>query len=208
MRRGETMQGPALATVLTIGVLAMHVPAWAQQIQPPAQAAAVTSEAQSDPTYVIGPDDVLAILFWRDKDTSAEVVVRPDGKITLPLINDVQAAGLTPDQLRARVQEAAQQYFEDPNVSVVVRQVNSRKVFITGTVAKPGTYPLTSKTTVLQLIAMAGGLADFAKKDRIMVMRTENGETRSYRFNYKDVSEGKKLEQNIALRPGDTVIVP
>lgn len=169
---------------------------------------AVAQPVAVDPTYVIGPDDVLAILFWRDKDTSAEAVVRPDGKITLPLINDVQAAGLTPDQLRAQIQTLSEKYFEEPNVSVVVRQVNSRKVYITGMVGKPGPYPLTSRTTVLQMIDMAGGLADFAKKDKVMIMRTENGQTSSFKFNYKDVSQGKHLEQNIELKPGDTVIVP
>ncbi|MBA2355196.1 MAG: polysaccharide biosynthesis/export family protein [Acidobacteria bacterium] len=168
----------------------------------PAAAAAV------DPSYVIGPDDVLSVLYWRDKETSAEAVVRPDGKITLPLINDIQAAGLTPDQLRASIQKASEQFFQDPNVSIVVKQVNSRKVYITGQVAKPGPYSLTSRTTVLQLLAQAGGLADFAKKDKVVVMRTESGQTQRYLFNYKDVIEGKRLEQNIELRPGDTVIVP
>jgi polysaccharide export outer membrane protein len=169
----------------------------------PAAAAAAT-----DPTYVIGPDDVLAVVFWRDKDTSTDVVVRPDGKITLPLFNDIQAAGLTPDQLRGAIQKLAEKYFQEPNVSVVVKAVNSRKVYVTGAVGKPGPYLLTSRTTVLQMLAQAGGLGDFAKKDKIAVLRTENGETKRYPFNYKDVIDGKKLEQNIELRPGDTLIVP
>lgn len=177
-----------------------------QTVAAPAQGG--TTAAAVDPTYVIGPDDVLTVLFWRDKETSTEVVVRPDGKITLPLINDVQAAGLTPDALRARVQEAALQYFQEPSVSVVVKQVNSRKVYVTGSVAKPGTYPLTSQTTVLQILAMAGGLTEYAKKDRIGVLRVQNGQSQRFVFNYKDVMEGKKLEQNIVLKPGDTVMVP
>jgi len=174
----------------------------------PAPVDPVAAAAAVDPTYVIGPDDVLAILYWRDKDTSADVMVRPDGKITLPLLNDIQAAGLTPDQLRAAIQKASEKYFQDPNVSVVVKAVNSRKVYVTGAVGRPGPYPLTSRTTVLQMLAQAGGIGDFAKKDKIAVLRTENGETKRYPFNYKDVIQGKKLEQNIELRPGDTLIVP
>ena len=106
------------------------------------------------------------------------------------------------------VQKAASQFVEDPNVTVVVKQINSRKVFVTGQVAKPGTYPLFGETSVLQMIATAGGLADFAKGDRIVIMRTRGGKTETLKFNYKDVIKGKKLEQNIPLLPGDTIVVP
>lgn len=196
--------------------LAVLVPAGAFAQAPAAQPPADTTATQTpdavtavlDPSYVIGPDDVLSILFWRDKDTSTDVVVRPDGKITLPLLNDIVAAGLTPEQLRVSIQKAAEQYFQDPNVSVVVKSVHSRRVYVTGSVNKPGPYLLTSKTTVLQMLAQAGGLGDFAKKDKIAVMRTVNGQTQLFKFNYKDVIEGKKLEQNIELRPGDTIVVP
>lgn len=160
------------------------------------------------PGYVIGPEDVLAIVFWRDKDMSAEVAVRPDGRITLPLINEVQAEGLTPEQLRQSLMTAAAKYVEDPNVTVVVKAINSRKVFITGQVAKPGAYPLTAPTTVVQLIAIAGGLLEFADSKKIIVMRTENGRPMAYPFNYKDVLNRKNLKQNIELKPGDTVVVP
>jgi polysaccharide export outer membrane protein len=151
---------------------------------------------------------VLAVVFWRDKDMSSEVTVRPDGRITLPLINEVQASGLTPDQLRDTLMSAAAKYVEDPNVSVVVKAINSRKVFITGQVAKPGAYPLTSATTVMQLIAIAGGLHEFADAKNIIIMRTENGKPMAYSFNYKDVLKRKNLKQNIDLKPGDTVVVP
>jgi polysaccharide biosynthesis/export protein len=147
-------------------------------------------------------------VYWRDKDMSAEVTVRPDGKISLPLLNDLQAAGLTPDQLRDRLVAESKRFIEDPNVTVVVRQINSRKVFITGEVNKPGPYPLSGPTTVLQLIAVAGGLRDYADEKNIVIVRTENGRQASYRFNYKDVASRKNLGQNIALKPGDTVIVP
>src|SRR2546426_5497092 len=107
------------------------------------------------PDYVIGPEDQLSVVFWHDKDMSADIVVRPDGKISLPLLNEIQASGLTPEQLRQRVSAEAKRFIQDPNATVVVRQINSRKVFITGAVEKPGTFPLNGPTTVLQLIAMA-----------------------------------------------------
>lgn len=160
------------------------------------------------PDYVIGPEDVLAIVFWREQDLSSEVSVRPDGKISLPLLNEVQASGLTPEQLRGNLTQAANRFVEDPAVTVVVKAVNSRKVFITGQIGKPGPYPLAAPTTVLQLIAMAGGVDEYAKSDRIVVMRTENGKTVSHKFNYKQVSQGKNLQQNLELKPGDTIVVP
>jgi polysaccharide biosynthesis/export protein len=158
--------------------------------------------------YVIGPDDTLSVVFWRDKDMSADVEVRPDGKISLPVLNEIVAAGLTAEQLRARIAEAASKFVTDPTVSVVVRGINSRKVFITGMVAKPGDYSIPGRTTVLQLIAMAGGLHEFADAKNITINRLENGRQVNLRFNYKDVSKGKNLRQNIELKPGDTVIVP
>jgi polysaccharide biosynthesis/export protein len=156
--------------------------------------------------FVIGPDDVLSIVFWRDKEMSTQVTVRPDGKISLPLLNEVQAAGLTPADLRTHLAAESKRFFENPNVTVVVNQINSRKVFITGQVAKPGPYVLTAPTTVLQLISMAGGLKDFADSKNIIIVRQENGRTSSYPFNYKEIS--RNLRQNIELKPGDTVVVP
>jgi polysaccharide export outer membrane protein len=160
------------------------------------------------PGYVIGPEDVLTIFFWRDKEMSGDVVVRPDGKISLPLLNDVQAAGYSPEQLRAELMKSAARFVEDPNATVVVKAINSRKVFITGNVAKQGYYPLTSDMNVLQLIAVSGGLAEYADAKNIRIIRTENGKPRYYKFSYKDVLEGKNPAQNILLKPGDTVIVP
>lgn len=168
----------------------------------------VAAAPSASPEYVIGPDDVLSIVFWRDKDISADVAVRPDGRISLPLLNDVQAGGLTPLQLRDRITEEARRYVEDPNVTVVVRQINSRKVFVTGEVNKPGPYPLTGPTTVLQMLATAGGLHEYADDKNIVVMRVESGRTVSYPFNYRDVAKRKNLRQNIELKPGDTIIVP
>ncbi len=199
-------------------VACLAVPAWAQTpgtVAVPQQPATTSPTASVAPVgvtppadYVIGADDQLTIIFWREKDMSADVSVRPDGKISLPLLNDMQASGLTPEQLRMSLTEAAGKFIEEPTVTVVVKAINSRRVFITGQVDKPGPYPLTAPTTVLQLLALAGGVTDYAKSEQIQVMRTENGKTTNSRFNYKDVTKGKNLEQNIMLKPGDTVIVP
>jgi polysaccharide export outer membrane protein len=170
-----------------------------------AAARAVTPAAN----YVIGPDDVLSVVFWRDKDMSGDVVVRPDGKISLPLMNDVQAGGLTPNQLRDAVAAMARQYVEDPNVTVVVKEIKSRKVFITGMVEKPGPYALNGPTTVMQLISLAGGLKEFTDGKKVLIMRTDrSGRQTAHLFNYQKVVGGKSLEQNIELQPGDTVVVP
>jgi polysaccharide export outer membrane protein len=188
------------------------VPAGAQQAAAPSPAGASVASGGTSvvlpPGYVIGAEDVLSIVFWRDKDMSADVVVRPDGKISLPLLNDVDAAGLTPDQLRSQLVKAASKFVEDPNATVVVKEIHSRKVFITGNVAKAGTYPLMGDMNVLQLIALAGGLAEYADSKNIMIMRNEGGRQESFKFNYKDVTKQKHVEQNIVLKPGDTVIVP
>jgi polysaccharide biosynthesis/export protein len=156
------------------------------------------------PDFVVGPEDVLGVVFWREMEMSGDVTVRPDGRITLPLLGDIQAEGMRPDALRDEIQKAATKYLTDPNVTVVVRTINSRKVFITGLVAMPGTFPLTGPRTVMQLISLAGGLAEYAKSEEIQVLRG----AKAFRFNYKEVSKGKKLEQNILLQPGDTVVVP
>lgn len=164
--------------------------------------------AQLPSDYVIGAEDVLGVLFWREPDMNGDVTVRPDGMITLPLLGDVRAVGLKPEALKAELQKASAKYLADANVTVVVRQVNSRKVFITGEVRTPGAYPLTAPRNVMQLIALAGGLSEYAKGDEIRIMRTEGTTTRTLRFNYKDVSKGKRVEQNVLLQPGDTVVVP
>jgi polysaccharide export outer membrane protein len=169
---------------------------------------APTATVPIPPGYVIGAEDVLSIRYWKDTDLSTDVAVRPDGKISLQLLNDVEAAGLTPEQLRVRLMEQSKRYLEDPNITVIVKEIHSRKVFITGEVERAGPYPLTRSTTVLQLIALAGGLREYADGKNIVIVRTENGKSVTYRFNYRDVISRKNLDQNIELKPGDTVIVP
>jgi polysaccharide biosynthesis/export protein len=160
------------------------------------------------PGYVIGTEDALSINFWREKEMSADVVVRPDGKISLPLLNDIQAAGLTPDQLREQLVKAATKFVADANATVVVKEIKSRNVYITGQVTKGGSFALTGDMTILQLIALAGGLLEYADSKNIVLTRNENGAPKYYKFNYKDVMKGKNVQQNLVLKPGDTVIVP
>lgn len=176
--------------------------------RPPSAVAPAPAASPSPDEYVIGPDDVLSISFWREKDLTADVTVRPDGKVTVPLLNDIVASGRTPEQLRDAIQQAARAYLEDPTPTVVVKEIKSRRVFITGQVEKPGPYPLNDRLTVLQLIAVAGGLKEFADGKSITVMRSVNGRVVALPFNYRDVIRRKHLDQNVELRPGDTVVVP
>jgi polysaccharide export outer membrane protein len=215
MTNARMWKGRLLATVLVAmgGTMlsAQAAPATAAQNSPKSAAVAnpaLPAGVPTAPDYVIGADDVLTVVFWRDKEMSGDVVVRPDGKITLPLVNEVVAAGLTPEQLRAQLTEMAGKLIEEPTITVVVKAINSRKVFVTGQVGKPGTYMLSDATTVLQMLAIAGGVLEYAKAKDIRIMRTEGGKPVSLKFNYKDVAAGKNLKQNIELKPGDTVIVP
>ena len=201
------------AAGVVAGILLAAPASLAAQTPAPTASPEVTAEKPANgntpaPDYTIGPDDILNVVFWREPDLSAEVVVRPDGRISLPLINDVMASGLTPAQLRELLTEQAKKFVTDPNVSVVVKQINSRKVFITGNVERPGPYTLSAGMTVLQLIALAGGLREFADSKKIVVMRTEGGRSTSLPFNYNEVSKRKNLQQNVELKRGDTVIVP
>ena len=158
--------------------------------------------------FVIGPGDVLGVLFWREADLSGDVTVRPDGRITLPVVGEFQAAGQRPDELQKLVLEASSKFITDANVTVVVRTINSRKIFITGRVTTPGAHPLVGPLNVLQAIALAGGLTEYADAKNIAVLRNEGGQQRTFKFNYRDVVKGRRLEQNIELRPGDTIVVP
>lgn len=183
----------------------------AQQPARPLQAggpAANGTATAVPPGYMIGAGDLLSIVFWRDKDMSADVTVRPDGKISIPLINEIVAAGSTPEELRARLTEAAGKLITDPDVTVVVKEIHSRNVYITGNIAKPSTYPMNGEMTVLQLIAVSGGLLDWAHSKDIKIIRTENGKQRVFQFNYKDFLEQRRPADNIVLKPGDTVVVP
>jgi polysaccharide export outer membrane protein len=174
----------------------------------PARAATTSSAQPHDNNFVIGNDDVLAINVWKEPDISRAIPVRSDGKISLPLVGEVQAAGLTPLALEKDIAVKLKNYIAEPEVTVMVQQVNSQKFNILGQVTRPGSYVIANSPTVLDAIALAGGFRDFAKKKSIYVLRqTATGETR-LPFNYKAVSEGKDMAQNVKLLPGDTIIVP
>jgi polysaccharide export outer membrane protein len=157
--------------------------------------------------YVIGVDDILSVVFWKERDLSAEVVVRPDGKISLPMLNDVPAAGMTPEQLAEAIAKTATKYIRDPGATVMVREIRSRKVYVVGEVTKPGAFSLGNGMTVLQALAEAGGFTEYAKKSEVVIVRMESGTERRYKFNYNDVMRGKNTAQNIRLLAGDTILV-
>jgi polysaccharide export outer membrane protein len=164
--------------------------------------------ATADPNYIIGAQDVLDISVWKEPDVSRMVPVRPDGKISLPLLNDVQAAGLTPVQLAAQLTESLKKYVTNPQVTVIVATINSQRVYILGEVTRPGAFPLLPGMSVLQALSSAGGFTQFAKVKNIFVRRVEDGRESKYPFNYKDVINGKRPEQDILLKAGDTIVVP
>jgi len=158
--------------------------------------------------YIVGDSDIIRVNVWKEPEVSQTVVVRTDGNISLPLINEVKVSGMTPLQIQDMVAEKLKGFLNNPQVTVTVIEIRSKRAFITGEVARPGTYSLNAQTTVLQLIAQAGGFTPFAKKDGIVVLRTEDGRQSRLKFKYNEVVQGKKTEQNIALHPGDTVVVP
>jgi len=164
--------------------------------------------AANDPDYKIGPQDVLTINVWKEPDVSREVPVRPDGKISLPLLNDVEAAGLTPMQLANSLTESLKKFISGPQVTVIVKEINSRRVYVIGEVVRAGTFPLLPKMTVLQIVSSCGGFTQFANPKKIYVLRTKDGKQTKIPFNYKEVVSGKNPEQNIELHPGDTIVVP
>jgi polysaccharide export outer membrane protein len=158
--------------------------------------------------YKIGPQDVLRIDVWKEPEITRTVPVRPDGKISLPLLNDVQAAGLTPNQLSSAISEGLKKFINDPQVTVSVNEINSRRVFVTGEVAHSGAFPLLPNMTVLQALSSTGGFTQFAKIKNIYVLRFEDGKQVKHPFNYKEAIAGRKPEENIMLQPGDVIVVP
>ena len=179
-----------------------------------ASAVVAVQAAQAHPStanadFVIGREDVLSINIWGEPEISSpKVVVRPDGKISLPLVNEIEATGLTTKQLQDRIREGLKEYLEAPVVNVAVTEIHSQTVYILGEVGKPGAYPLGSPTTVLELIAKAGSFSELARTKKIVITRNEGSRQVQLYFNYKDFLEGRNLQQNIPLKNGDIVIVP
>ncbi len=161
-----------------------------------------------DPGYRIGAQDVLRVDVWREDQLTRTVPVRPDGKITLPLLNDVQAVGLTPMELAGVIREGLKKFVSNPQVTVSVSEINSRRIYVNGEVNKSGAYQLLPHMTVLQALSGSGGFTAFARIKNIYVLRNENGKPVKIPFNYKEAIKGKNPEQNIELQPGDVVVVP
>src|SRR5208337_353047 len=217
--RGEDMKSQWKAVAAALVLIASL--AWAQDVPAPSPAsdktasdkttsdkpAAAASASPAGPEYVIGPDDVLHVAVWREADLTATLPVRPDGKISLPLLDDVQAAGLTPKQLGESVTEKLKKYIADPRVTVVVTSINSKRIFLVGEVMHPGATAMLPNMTVLQALSSAG-LSQFANTKRIYVLRTENGKQQKLPVNYRKLVKGEQIEQNYLLQPGDTIVVP
>jgi polysaccharide export outer membrane protein len=202
------------ALIVVTALVCAAAPQQKPESNPPAQTSSADANggahkaATSDPNYVIGGQDVLDISVWKEAELTRTVPVRPDGKISLPLLNDVQAAGLTPTQLAAQITESLKKYVTDPQVTVIVSVINSQRIYILGEVNRAGAYPLLPNMTLLQGLSSAGGFTQFANLKKIYMFRMENGKQVKYPFNYKDVLSGKATDQNVVLKAGDTIVVP
>jgi polysaccharide biosynthesis/export protein len=192
----------AIGTMLTTGAFEAQEAAKS----PAKQTSAPVQAATTDASYKIGPQDVLRIDVWKEAEISRSVPVRPDGKISLPLLNDVQASGLTAMELAGNITEGLKKFINNPQVTVTVAEINSRRVYVTGEVTRPGAYPLLPNMTALQAITSASGFTQFANPKKIYVLRSEGGKQVKHPFNYKAVLDGK--QDDIPLQPGDTIVVP
>ena len=206
---GQATMVKQLVFWVVLALSMVVVPARAQDTkQQSTTGATAKAPATSDPNYVIGAQDVLDIDVWKEAELTRSVPVRPDGKISLPLLNDVQAAGLTPIQLSEEITTELKKFITDPQVTVIVTDINSQRVYILGEMTRPGAYPLLPGMTVLQALSSAGGFTAFANMKKIYVLRNEGGKQEKFPFNYKDVVKGKNAEQNIMLKAGDQIVVP
>jgi polysaccharide biosynthesis/export protein len=209
--------GPALLCIFLAGGVSAQTPIATSSGAPSpptemvsvARSAKISTSQPHDDGFIIGNGDVLAISVWKQPDISRSIPVRSDGRISLPLIGELQAAGQTPLRLEEQITSKLQPYLAEPEVTVIVEQINSEKFNILGRVTKPGSYPLANPTTVLDAIALAGGCRDFAKQKAIYVLRRNpDGTETRFPFNYQDVVKGKNTAQNITLHPHDTIVVP
>lgn len=164
--------------------------------------------ATVDPGYVIGATDVITVNVWKEGELTRTLVVRPDGMISLPLLNDVKAEGMTPNQLALLLTEKLRKYVNEPQVTVIVMTINSRIIHLVGEVNRAGTFPMLPNMTVLMALSGAGGFTQFANTKKIYVLRMEDGKQKKFNFNYKEVIKGNRAHENILLKPGDTIVVP
>jgi polysaccharide export outer membrane protein len=169
---------------------------------------AVAQTPAPESSYQIGPNDILNIFVWKEADLTRDVTVMPDGKITYPLIGEITAQGQTASELKKTITEKLQNFVTAPEVTVIVKESRSQVVYTVGKLTRPGPYPLAPGMTVMQALSAAGGFAEWADNKNIIIIRREGGKETQLRFNYKEFTSGEKLEQNILLKPGDTLVVP
>ncbi len=199
---------PSIPRILVVfGVVLAAGPGASSQAPSPKPAGPATVAA-SEGEYLIGAGDVLQLFVWKEAALSRDVTVRLDGRITVPLLGDLDAVGRSPQQLASEIAAKLSRYVEAPQVTVGISQANSSRFYVMGQVTKPGDYPLAGQLTVLQALALAGGLKDYAKPDQIMILRTVRGSQAFLPFNYKKLEAGKDPSQNLVVRPGDTILVP
>lgn len=211
-KRDGTSENPASSSARQGSTGELPSPAALTSVAIPSQAAGLSEASSSRAVpddYQIGAGDTLQVSVWKEPDvTVPSVVVRPDGKITIPLIKEVEVAGRTPRQAEMLITDGLSKFITDANVTVVVAAINSKKVYVIGAVRKEGTLPYTYGMTIMQALSEVGGLTDYAKRKRIYVLRTENGRDYRLDFNYEEVVRGERMEQNMVLLPGDTVVIP
>jgi polysaccharide biosynthesis/export protein len=191
------------------GMLLLSLTGLCQQSTGSTQEAQSTAPAVENDKFIIGPNDVLMVNVWKEPDITRSLPVRPDGKISLPLAGDIEAAGRTPKQVQDEITQKLQAFISNPVVTVIVQEIKSQTYNVLGEVARPGSFVLAKPVTVLDALAQAGGFKDFAKRKSVYVLRkTADGKQEKLPFNYSDVVKGKHLEQNVELKPNDTVVVP
>jgi polysaccharide export outer membrane protein len=180
----------------------------AQEQETPAPEQETAPRLDRSLDYTVQPMDRIRVMVWKEPELTGDYLVRLDGFVTLPLLGDLHAAGRSPAQLSVEIQEKLKLFLERPIAAVAVVEANSARFFVIGQVARSGSYPMFGRTTILQALALAGGFREFAKRDRILIIREAGGEMISIPFNYKALEDGKNLEQNLPLEPGDTILVP
>jgi polysaccharide export outer membrane protein len=207
MKRSKDFTLLLLAGMLTVGAWAQATPKASADPQPAADKTTNEPKSLAGPDYVIGADDMLHVSVWKEPDLTQSLPVRPDGKISLPLLNDVVAAGLTPTQLADSITTKLKKFMSDPHVTVVVTAMNSQKIYILGEVLHPGTTILQPNMTVLQALATAG-FTQFANTKGIYLLRNDNGKQQKIAVHYRELIKGESVAQNLSLKPGDTIVVP
>ncbi|HET7537943.1 MAG TPA: polysaccharide biosynthesis/export family protein [Candidatus Didemnitutus sp.] len=207
MKRSKDFTLLLLAGMLTVGAWAQATPKASADPQPAADKTTNEPKSLAGPDYVIGADDMLHVSVWKEPDLTQSLPVRPDGKISLPLLNDVVAAGLTPTQLADSITTKLKKFMSDPHVTVVVTAMNSQKIYILGEVLHPGTTMLQPNMTVLQALATAG-FTQFANTKGIYLLRNDNGKQQKIPVHYRELIKGESVAQNLSLKPGDTIVVP